>query len=829
MNANTVSTKLSEAIKNIADLREKAITSNLELQKEQISKDSPYSDAINEWIPNYDEFWLYLSLELKEAKVTRPALIKDIDPDLFIKCENKTNREIMRKGGSPYAYDSPEGKIELHHIGQDYNAPLAELTFAEHMMRSNNKILHISSKPSWRNDEQAEKDFETERVHYWKRRCRNDYKIIQTASFPNIDKYEYYENAELSSEIKYSIDELFKECTVEDLQYLADSAKSQILLKQMDVSSINEFIRTTTNLSETVKCVHCNSEKTILYGTYKTSNEKMQKYKCKSCNKIFTPMSNSIMSHSSFTFAGWIKFLDCIYNSQTVEQTAKVCKISPQAVQDNKMKLFLALKRLDDEVKLKGNIAFDETYFPTNFKGNRSNSDFEIPRETHKRGHENHKKGLSENQVCVICALDDYGNSVARVLGLKTSSVKKLKYALKDAIDKEHTICMYSDKSAALRAFAQQEELPIKQEKLLKKGAKLAPNVQLSRGSFLANYYLQKVNSYHSRLKKYIGRLNGVSSRLLSGYLYIFAWKERTKYADPIEAYKELISLMLKPDKHISIDDISQNNSLPDPFEIEKRVSVNEPKNREKLETLYARYAAGEKMSDIARDLGVSRQYISSIIKSAKVHGINYKTQHDVKKEQIPDIRRKPNGKCAIERDRQIYQERLLWTDPVNDFYRLMAVKYNISISRVKGIVAIMKRMESLKKEIFIFENQDYETIAQTYARIYNEYLALKQAGKKNVLEELQQKYGFSIGNIFRIISLMNNPFNHEMFKNKKKISTIETYNRDKALFIDFLKWEGSRKDFTLWAAKKYNLNPAYVNKIILLCLCADESRYDLL
>ena len=107
-------------IKAIHELREKVVNFGIEQQKEQIKADSPYSKTINDFIGNYEEFRLYHNLFLKEAVVTRPALIKDIDLDMFVTSEGCTNRELMLKGNAPYDYDAEDGKIEIHHIGQRF-------------------------------------------------------------------------------------------------------------------------------------------------------------------------------------------------------------------------------------------------------------------------------------------------------------------------------------------------------------------------------------------------------------------------------------------------------------------------------------------------------------------------------------------------------------------------------------------------------------------------------------------------------------------------------------------------------------------------------------
>ena len=138
-----------------------------------------------------------------------------------------------------------------------------------------------------------------------------------------------------------------------------------------------------------------------------------------------------------------------------------------------------------------------------------------MPRKPHKRGQENHKKGLSKNMVAVVCALDDMDNSVAHVVGSGNSSARKITMALNDSIEKEEVACLYSDKASALKKFADGQGYKIIQVKRDQKKQKFH-----QRDTRIALHYLQRINAYHSRLKKYMGGCSSSSTKLLSGYLY---------------------------------------------------------------------------------------------------------------------------------------------------------------------------------------------------------------------------------------------------------------------------------------------------------------------
>ena len=78
----------------------------------------------------------------------------------------RTNRERVQQGLSPCNKD---GKvIELHHIGQHADSPLAELTQEEHRGKENYHILHHKSGES----EIDRIAFGGERAEHWENRAK---------------------------------------------------------------------------------------------------------------------------------------------------------------------------------------------------------------------------------------------------------------------------------------------------------------------------------------------------------------------------------------------------------------------------------------------------------------------------------------------------------------------------------------------------------------------------------------------------------------------------------------------------------------------------------
>lgn len=129
-------------------------------------KNDGYPDSILDAMGSEAEGQIYDNANLEATKVNdKDALIRtDIDydkVDLF----GMTNLERMKDGRAPL--DADGRPIELHHIGQKQDSPLAELTCAEHRGKGNDNVLHNKLKES-----EIDRDgFGKERQEYWKARA----------------------------------------------------------------------------------------------------------------------------------------------------------------------------------------------------------------------------------------------------------------------------------------------------------------------------------------------------------------------------------------------------------------------------------------------------------------------------------------------------------------------------------------------------------------------------------------------------------------------------------------------------------------------------------
>lgn len=142
-------------------------------EKLKIKEETGWSDEIIKYIDNMDQYKIYKDAGLHETEINgRKCLVKDIDMDYKDPKTGLTNRELMANGRSPI--DSKTGeKIELHHMGQDPEAPFAELNENSEHGDGNHSVLHPKQEDSWRNDAKMDNHYvNVEKPNHWKARSQ---------------------------------------------------------------------------------------------------------------------------------------------------------------------------------------------------------------------------------------------------------------------------------------------------------------------------------------------------------------------------------------------------------------------------------------------------------------------------------------------------------------------------------------------------------------------------------------------------------------------------------------------------------------------------------
>lgn len=287
-----------------------------------------------------------------------------------------------------------------------------------------------------------------------------------------------------------------------------------------------------------VVCPYCGGSHVKRNGHRKDGT---QKYVCVSCNKSFTSKTGTIVASSRNSLEKWRKYADCMANKMSLRDTAEDCDISVRTAFMWRHKILDALAKKSSDVSLSGIVESDDTYFAVSYKGNHLKSaNFDMGRPSRKRGRKGVSRGLSEDLVCVPCAVDRRGNSVAEISNLGSCTAKDIEHVLGGRIDKGSSFC--TDGSKAQKKFAQGnglEYIPIK-------GGKSKRGI----------YHIEHVNNYHSTLKIFINNFHGVSTKYLNNYL---AWNDLVNYSKHTRAEKQALLL----DSALSASKVSTWHQIP--------------------------------------------------------------------------------------------------------------------------------------------------------------------------------------------------------------------------------------------------------------------------
>lgn len=287
----------------------------------------------------------------------------------------------------------------------------------------------------------------------------------------------------------------------------------------IDSSTMEEFLDK-YRFHDGVCCPHCGLVDVKKNGKTKTGH---QRFQCKGCGKSFTYATRTIFHGAKLPLDTYLRYVHCMMHGMTVRATAYECRISKNAAFFLRHKILDALQEMQSKVKLDGIVEADETFFRISFKGNHSRSQFfSMPREPHMRGERSKKRGISLEKVCVPCAVNRDGKSIAQIANLGRASVRSISSVFGGRISPDAVLC--TDKHNAYVGFAEREGINLLQLK----------STQRVSGTL----GIQHINGYHSQLKTFMERFHGVATKYLNNYL---VWHNLRNYAEGDFNFKESV------------------------------------------------------------------------------------------------------------------------------------------------------------------------------------------------------------------------------------------------------------------------------------------------
>ena len=246
----------------------------------------------------------------------------------------------------------------------------------------------------------------------------------------------------------------------------------------------------------------------------------LQRYRCKECKRTFNALTGTSMSRLRKKEL-WLEYSQALSDSLSLTKAAERCGIDRTTAFRWRHR-FLPQSGPQD-VKCSGITEIDETYFRESFKGKKV-----LHRDPRKRGKLN-VRGLSSEQIPVVVAKDRDGHICDAVL--QRRSAKEVGLRIGANITPDSLLCI--EKSRILIKFAKDMGLPFE-----------AIGAKQRRGREKI-FHVQTVNAYHSRLKTWMVRFNGVATERLPNYL---SW--RRLHETPLPSPQEWFRAMIKGKIH---------------------------------------------------------------------------------------------------------------------------------------------------------------------------------------------------------------------------------------------------------------------------------------
>jgi len=272
---------------------------------------------------------------------------------------------------------------------------------------------------------------------------------------------------------------------------ISDYLRLKESLKKIDEQQLVQLTLETPK--KELVCPRCSCNNLWRWG----HRNNLQRYKCKGCHKTFNSLTQTPLSRLRKK-SKWMEYALCLTQGVSVRKAARRCQVSSNTAFLWRHHFLINSKKIKASL-LSGIVEADETYFLRSEKGSRNMS-----RAPRKRGGKASKRGLSSQQVCVFVSRDRSRNTFDLIFN--KFNAQSLKKSFAPVLSKDALFC--SDGSGVYKKFVRENQI--------RHGAlNISSNIRVRKKIV----HIQNVNSYHSRLKKWMIRFNGVSTKYLDSYL----------------------------------------------------------------------------------------------------------------------------------------------------------------------------------------------------------------------------------------------------------------------------------------------------------------------
>lgn len=235
------------------------------------------------------------------------------------------------------------------------------------------------------------------------------------------------------------------------------------------------------NEIEIKECPYCKSNHFIKYGKFNG----IQRYKCKNhnCLRTFSNRTESPWRYSKKGMEHWHKYMRLMDLNSNLRQCADKVNISLSTSFYWRHKILKAIHKINEAIRLDGNVEIIKTMFNENNKGVRGSQ------RTHK------------GKISIMSALDSNNNSFSQVIGNVPCNQRDVEKVIKNKISDDAHIDAYLDRG--FLAAARKHNKANKERNTI------------AKSNNIITYYMKQLNWIH--------RFRGISTKYINRYLTWFS------------------------------------------------------------------------------------------------------------------------------------------------------------------------------------------------------------------------------------------------------------------------------------------------------------------
>ena len=265
-------------------------------------------------------------------------------------------------------------------------------------------------------------------------------------------------------------------------------------------------------------CPHCHSTQIRKNGHYKNGT---QRYLCKDCHATFTSTHGTILANTKLPALVWLKYLIIMDQDEDLRDCAHYAGVSLKCSFYMRHKILNAMSNQMNDVQLEGIVELDEMSVNISYSGNhvKQNCCNKLPRNSYKRGRKGQKHKYDDkitDAVQIAGAVDRSGNIYLKVAKIGTTSLdsETVKKVYGQVLKHATTLCtdgLYVYRELSKEYGLQHYSFPKKSKE--KRGI----------------YHINHINYIHSKIKEYMRKHTGISSKYLDEYLSLIAYTIKNK------------------------------------------------------------------------------------------------------------------------------------------------------------------------------------------------------------------------------------------------------------------------------------------------------------